>query len=60
MRFAVEQSDKYDNAIFVIEGKQKGKYIISLEKLSSLWLIATVISYFLFLSIFIGSYHSTN
>ena len=29
MRFVVEQSDKYDNAILVIEGNHKGSYIIA-------------------------------
>ena len=35
MRFLLEQSEKYDNAILTLEGKNKGKYIISIEKVNS-------------------------
>ena len=32
MRFVVEQSDKYDNALLALEGKHEGDYIVALEK----------------------------
>lgn len=32
LRFVVEQSDKYDNAILVLDGNYKGNYIVALEK----------------------------
>ena len=32
MRFVVEQSDKYDNVLFVLEGNHQGTYVIALEK----------------------------
>ena len=35
MRFMLEQSDKYDNAILTLEGKNKGKYIVSIEKVNT-------------------------
>ena len=35
MRFVIDQSDKYDNAVLVLEGKNKGKYIVSIEKVAS-------------------------
>lgn len=34
LRFLIEQSDKYDNVVLGIEGKNNGKYIVSLEKVS--------------------------
>jgi hypothetical protein len=35
LRFVVEQSDKYDNALLVLEGNHKGKFIVSMEKVTS-------------------------
>ena len=35
VRFVVDQSEKYDNALLVLEGNTKGKYIVSLEKVTS-------------------------
>ena len=34
VRFVFEQSEKYDNVVLVLEGKHKGKYLISLEKVT--------------------------
>ena len=39
MRFVVEQSDKYDNAILVLDGNYKGSYIVALEKVIEAWFI---------------------
>jgi hypothetical protein len=35
LRFVVDQSDKYDNALLVLEGNTKGRYIVSMEKVTS-------------------------
>lgn len=39
VRFVVDQSEKYDNALLVLEGNTKGKYIVSLEKVTSAWFL---------------------
>ena len=39
MRFVVEQSDKYDNALLELEGKHEGDYIVALEKVIQAWWI---------------------
>lgn len=35
LRFVINQSDKYDTALLVIDGNHKGRYVVSLEKVTS-------------------------
>lgn len=35
LRFVVEQSDKYDNVLLTLDGNVKGKFIVSMEKVTA-------------------------
>lgn len=35
LRFVVDQNDKFDTALLVLEGNLKGKYIVSMEKVTT-------------------------